>query len=100
MFGRGVMKWVNGDLFDGSWLNGYRHGSGVYRFSDGNYYFGTWTKGLKDGQRTFYPAGSKCSSFTFRKKPILKDSGIQNVMFPELILKNLLLVVFLESRVV
>lgn len=63
MFGRGVMKWVNGDLFDGSWLNGYRHGSGVYRFSDGSYYFGTWTKGLKDGQGTFYPAGSKCSSF-------------------------------------
>ncbi|KAI3504938.1 hypothetical protein L1887_26742 [Cichorium endivia] len=59
MCGRGVMEWLNGDLFDGSWLNGYRHGSGVYRFSDSSYYFGTWTKGLKDGQRTFYPSGSK-----------------------------------------
>lgn len=59
MCGRGVMKWFNGDLFDGFWSNGMRHGSGLYRFSDGSYYFGTWSKGLKDGPGTFYPAGYK-----------------------------------------
>ncbi|KAL0422296.1 UNVERIFIED_CONTAM: Phosphatidylinositol 4-phosphate 5-kinase [Sesamum latifolium] len=59
MSGRGVMKWSNGDLFDGFWSNGLRHGSGFYRFADGSYYFGTWSKGLKDGPGTFYPAGNK-----------------------------------------
>lgn len=62
MCGRGVMKWLNGDLFDGYWSDGYKQGSGVYRFADGSYYFGMWTKGLKDGRGTFYPGGSRCQS--------------------------------------
>ncbi|KAI3682028.1 hypothetical protein L2E82_50339 [Cichorium intybus] len=36
---------------------------------DGSYPFGIWTKGLKDGYGTFYPSGSKGSSFRkFDKK--------------------------------
>ena len=62
MHDKGVMKWANGDLYDGFWFNGLRHGSGIYRFSDGGYYFGTWTRGLKDGKGTFYPAGSRHST--------------------------------------
>ncbi|KAI7992087.1 Phosphatidylinositol 4-phosphate 5-kinase 8 [Camellia lanceoleosa] len=70
------MKWVSGDLFDGFWLNGFRHGSGCYRFADGSYYFGTWTKGLKDGQGTYYPTGSNAPSL--KRKGLLFHSPFLN----------------------
>lgn len=78
------MKWLNGDLFDGVWLNGLKHGSGIYRFADGSYYFGTWTRGVKDGQGTFYPAGCKRPSlgnsdrYEERRKGLLYHSSSLN----------------------
>ncbi|KAG0467690.1 hypothetical protein HPP92_019270 [Vanilla planifolia] len=59
MCGRGVMKWLNGDVFNGHWLDGLEHGLGYYYYSDGSCYVGTWSMGLKDGQGTYYPAGSR-----------------------------------------
>ncbi|KAG0469350.1 hypothetical protein HPP92_018678 [Vanilla planifolia] len=56
---RGVMKWLNGDVFNGHWLDGLEHGLGYYYYSDGSCYVGTWSMGLKDGQGTYYPAGSR-----------------------------------------
>ena len=50
MSGKGTLTWMNGDSFEGSWLNGTMHGFGAYTWSDGGCYVGTWTRGLKDGK--------------------------------------------------
>ena len=28
--GQGVMRWIEGDKYEGEWADGYRHGKGVY----------------------------------------------------------------------
>jgi len=42
--GKGVMRWVNGDVFDGCWSNRLRDGYGVYRYANGDVHTGNWKK--------------------------------------------------------
>jgi len=49
--GRGKYYYVNGDFYDGEWLNHVRHGTGKYIYaSSGLQYFGSWKDGKRDGE--------------------------------------------------
>merc|ERR1711974_543007 len=49
--GVGVYWFANGDVFEGHWINGKRHGQGQMMFeSDGNILNGTWFEGLRNDQ--------------------------------------------------
>ena len=30
-YGKGIYTWSNGEIYDGEWANGLKHGSGVWR---------------------------------------------------------------------
>ena len=40
--GLGVYTWSNGDVYDGAWLRGLKHGRGAMRWSGGGAYIGEW----------------------------------------------------------
>merc|ERR1711992_316239 len=57
--GYGVMKWQNGDRYEGDWVEGLRQGKGMYTCkasggkyegSNGDWYEGQWKSGLRHGQ--------------------------------------------------
>lgn len=48
--GFGSMKWPNGDLYVGNFVNGSRSGKGRYTFASGGYYDGDWFNGNRHGQ--------------------------------------------------
>merc|ERR1711915_733733 len=66
--GYGVMRWQNGDRYEGDWSDGLRQGKGKYTSKstggkyDGQYknekYEGKWEAGLKEGEGKFtYASG-------------------------------------------
>jgi len=58
--GKGRAELPNGDVYNGDYENGKRHGKGVYKFKkSGAKYDGSWEEGKKQGEGTFtYPDGS------------------------------------------
>lgn len=57
--GRGKMKYINGDVYNGEWKNNLRHGVGEYKMSDFDIYNGMWKNNLKHGQGTYtYASGT------------------------------------------
>jgi hypothetical protein len=49
--GRGVMKFPNGDIYDGEFMNGLMHGNGKYTSAkDNRVYNGEWWGGEKNGK--------------------------------------------------
>ena len=58
--GQGVYTWYDGDLYTGPWFEGRRHGHGVFVFSDGRLYDGQYKLGDREGQGMFvWPYGAK-----------------------------------------
>jgi hypothetical protein len=47
------MRWPNGDVYDGTWLNGSMHGLGSFSFANGSTYVGEFKWGLRHGQGKF-----------------------------------------------
>lgn len=45
--GKGIMKYTNGDKYEGSWRNGMRNGEGTYLYYNGDKYFGAWVEDRK-----------------------------------------------------
>lgn len=43
------MFYVNGDIYEGNWVNGEKNGKGTAYFKNGDIYEGEWVKGLPDG---------------------------------------------------
>ena len=43
--GYGIMMYVNGDIYDGNWQSGLRHGEGEYIFDNGDIMSGYWLRG-------------------------------------------------------
>ena len=40
--GKGVYTWVNGEVYDGEWMNGIKHGYWVWKGTNGESYIGQW----------------------------------------------------------
>ncbi len=56
--GRGIMKYSNGSVFSGQWVNGKMHGNGSVRWDDGSIYTGQWEMGKRTGYGTYtWPNG-------------------------------------------
>ncbi len=56
--GNGVMKYPNGDVYEGDWKDGLRDGSGVLRLADGGCYEGEFSDDEMSGEGTYtYPNG-------------------------------------------
>ena len=54
------VEYKNGDVYEGSFKNGMRHGAGTYQFADGDCYEGAWHNGRKHGYGTYtWKDGSK-----------------------------------------
>jgi len=47
--GKGILKWANGDIYDGRWLADMAHGKGKYTWADGREYDGPWFNNLMHG---------------------------------------------------
>ena len=39
----------NGEVYEGEWINGMKHGSGIWRGNKGDSYIGEWKFGKADG---------------------------------------------------
>ncbi|RFO97399.1 hypothetical protein DIC66_09785 [Rhodoferax lacus] len=48
--GSGKLTWANGDVFEGSLLNGKRHGKGRFAWANGHRYQGDWVNDVATGQ--------------------------------------------------
>lgn len=52
--GYGRMKYPNGDLYEGEWVENKMHGEGTYTYKKANdIYSGAWQDGLKHGEGTY-----------------------------------------------
>ena len=50
MHGTAALYYENGDIYTGSWQDGYMHGEGYFESKLANYvYTGQWAFGLKEG---------------------------------------------------
>jgi hypothetical protein len=47
MTGKGIMRYANGDIYEGDWLDHELHGYGTFTFSDGRKYIGEYDNGKK-----------------------------------------------------
>ena len=45
--GKGVMKYSNGNIYEGEWQQGQRHGQGKMTYCDGSTYSGNWRNGKR-----------------------------------------------------
>jgi len=48
-----TLTYSNGDRYQGSTINGERHGHGIYSFANGNRYEGDWVEDRRNGQGIF-----------------------------------------------
>lgn len=47
--GKGVYKWSNGEVYDGEWYQGLKHGYGIWKGVLGDSYIGEWKNSRADG---------------------------------------------------
>ena len=52
--GRGIIKWDNGDLYNGEWKNDKKEGKGIYCYNNGQRYEGDWYEDKKEGRGIYY----------------------------------------------
>ncbi|XP_058750394.1 uncharacterized protein LOC131623400 [Vicia villosa] len=71
------MKWANGDVFEGCWSKGLRHGSGVYRFAKGDVCNGNFKSKFLHGKGKY-----TCSNGTIYKG--YWDDGTMTKKIPDL----------------
>jgi len=51
--GYGVYRYKNGDVYEGDFIEGKRHGLGEYVYSDQSYYRGEWENNCKSGRGVY-----------------------------------------------
>lgn len=50
--GQARLRWPDGRVYDGNWVNGQPHGAGTEILPDGSRYEGTWRRGERHGEGT------------------------------------------------
>lgn len=65
--GKGICRFVAGDVYDGEWKDGKMHGKGRYKLADGDIYEGIWSKGLKQGPGTMWYASGRADVVSYDK---------------------------------
>ena len=50
LHGKGVLRYSDGNRFEGSFKEGNKHGKGVYFFANGEIYKGKWTNDKRHGK--------------------------------------------------
>ena len=45
-----LVKFDDGNAYEGEWLNGKKHGHGIYTWTEGHRYEGDWRDGKRHGQ--------------------------------------------------
>ena len=45
MHGRGVLRWPDGKVYEGDFIEDKRHGHGLFKWKDGREYEGEWIRG-------------------------------------------------------
>ena len=58
MDGDGVLKTLAGDLYQGKFRNGFKHGKGQITYGNGGWYQGDWSYNKKEGQGVSLEAGN------------------------------------------
>ena len=46
----GTLRYANGDIYEGSFKEGKRHGQGALTFTDGDDYTGAWFDDMQQGR--------------------------------------------------
>lgn len=54
MNGEGIFSWPDGRCYKGNYLNNYKDGFGEFIWPDGKIYKGMWAKGLQNGKGQLY----------------------------------------------
>jgi hypothetical protein len=47
--GKGIMRYTNGDVYDGKWDDDYKHGHGIMTYANGDVYTGEWNMDMIQG---------------------------------------------------
>lgn len=48
--GKGVYKWVSGDIYEGNWIDNKMNGKGIFRWANGDIYEGNWVDDKMSGK--------------------------------------------------
>jgi len=65
--GQGILKFKDGDLYEGGFKDGKMHGKGRYKLADGDVYEGTWVSGAKHGPGTYWYASGRADVVSFNR---------------------------------
>ena len=65
--GRGVMRYANGDVYEGEYKAGKKEGRGIYRCANGNVYDGEWKAGLFEGHGVYRFADGNVDAVFFKQ---------------------------------
>ena len=66
MFRKARQRYPNGDIYDGEWLEGKRHGRGVYAYRSGDKFVGEFAHGMREGFGVFVGADGDINGLTVR----------------------------------
>jgi len=70
--GKGVYKYLGGEIYDGMFVNGKREGKGVFTWSDGLRWEGTFKNDDLHGEGTFYE-GKESFKATFKDGELVEN---------------------------
>jgi hypothetical protein len=56
---KGIMKYKNGEIYEGGFINGKKHGFGIYKWKDGSFYEGWYSEDRKEGHGKFTSSDGK-----------------------------------------
>jgi len=51
--GKGIMRFDNGNVFDGDWVHGVINGQGKMTYANGDIYIGEWANNMRNGKGTY-----------------------------------------------
>ena len=80
MHGKGVMTYVNKDVYDGEWNEREKHGQGVMKYHNGDVYSGGWRGDMQHGKGTFEYANEDVLKSVGKWKEGKKDGLFEDVI--------------------